>query len=64
MNTIQMNTFEYRWNRTFKDYKTSRDVLEYLLSLDEVLFHSHQVVHNLRNALEKCGWTICSNILS
>ncbi|MCS4485854.1 hypothetical protein [Staphylococcus americanisciuri] len=53
---------KYYRSKLFKTYVTSRDVLDYLLNLDEKLYKVYMLVQELREALKQYDWlrfTLC-----
>ncbi|MGV3041772.1 ISL3 family transposase [Staphylococcus rostri] len=56
MNRQEINSYEHYRSRSFKTYVTSRDVLDYLLNLDEKLYNVYILVQELREALKQCDW--------
>ncbi|UXR34039.1 ISL3 family transposase [Staphylococcus simulans] len=58
-----INSYEYFWSKSFKTYTTSRDILGYLLNLDQQLYDTYMLVHQLREALKQCDWLRFTEIL-
>ena len=56
MDTSKTIFSKYRWNKSFKAYKRSSDIVEFMLSKDDILRHSYELVQGLRKDLRLCNW--------
>ena len=48
----QLNAFEYKSTRLFKEWKTTKGIVDYLLNIDNDLFNTHHCTNALRHALK------------
>ncbi|MBA5953180.1 transposase, partial [Staphylococcus aureus] len=56
MDTSKTIFSKYRWNKSFKAYKRSSDIVEFMLSKDDILRRSYELVQGLRKDLRLCNW--------
>ena len=55
MDTSKTIFSKYRWNKSFKAYKRSSDIVEFMLSKDDILRRSYELVQGLRKDLRLCN---------
>lgn len=48
---MDINSYEFRWSKSCRTYKSSRDILDYFLNLESTLYTAYQVINNLRSVL-------------